>query len=420
MSGESFRREASVRLRENGLSVRSAARALNYDHAYLSRVLNGRQEPSEPMVRALDALVRAEGELIALIDVQEDSAWPRDCRGTMASARLFRPKEDADDMIRRTFLQAIAVTSALAIELPEDGGMQGEAAEFSLMNEHLWKVYQMARNKGSVAPVVREQLVALNDSLTRGGGKSHRALCEVASELYQLAGELAFDANRYADAKNSYALAASASREADSYDLWACALVRRAYIDLYERRYRDAVSALAAAENTAGRGDGLLPTRYWVASVQAQAHASLGNLAECERALDRAARVSELPASPRNCGWLRFDGSRLDEERGARYVQLGRLEAAERVLTGALEQRALADGKSFRRRGAVLSDLAAIGVRRRDPDQFLQFAEEALQLARKSSSGYIAMKLQELCSSFGSLSNDVRIAELGAEIEKLK
>jgi tetratricopeptide (TPR) repeat protein len=425
MSRESFRSAATARLRDKGLSVRSAARALNYDHAYLSRVLNGRQEPSDSLVQALDGLLSAGGALVELTGALDGGGQDRTCRATRASASVFPPKEDADDMIRRKFLQAIAVTSALAAALSEESGMlnseqRGEITDLSLMNSHLWQVYQLARNKSSVAPVVQEQLAALNESLVCGNGRNHRELCAVAGELYQLAGELAFDANRFTEASSSYALAASAGKEAKAYDLWACALVRRAYVDVTESQYKDASSALTAAEGIALRGDGSLSTRYWVASVQAQAHAGMGNLLECERALDRAEQVSELPASASNGGWLRFNGSRLAEERGARYVQLGRLELAEEALKSALGQGALAGGKSFRRRGAVLSDLAAIGVRRRDSDQVLHFAQEAVLLAKKSSSGYIVKKLQELRREFGPLERDRRVADLGVEIEKLK
>ncbi|MFD6593375.1 hypothetical protein ACFWFH_07775 [Streptomyces coelicoflavus] len=123
----------------------------------------------------------------------------------------------------------------------------------------------------------------------------------------------------------AYTLAASASQEAKSYDLWACALVRHAYIDLYERRCADAVGTLSAAEKVARRGDGSLSTRSWVAAVQAEAYAGLGDLAACERALDKAEKVTGLSGAAHNGGRPRFDGSRLAAERGARYLQLGRL-----------------------------------------------------------------------------------------------
>jgi hypothetical protein len=162
-----------------------------------------------------------------------------------------------------------------------------------------------------------------------------------------------------------------------------------------------------------------LSTRYWVASVLAEAYADLGDLTVCERALDRAEEVMHLDGSAHNGGWLRFDGSRLAEERGARYVQLGRLDLAETALTSALDHDALAQGQSFRRRGVTLADLAAIGAKRRDPEQVLKFGREAVQLARESSSGYVARRLQELRRELGPLTRDARVAELGAEIAAL-
>ncbi|WP_406284555.1 tetratricopeptide repeat protein [Embleya sp. NBC_00896] len=126
--------------------------------------------------------------------------------------------------------------------------------------------------------------------------------------------------------------------------------------------------------------------------------------------------MAELDGPGHNGGWLRFDGSRLAEERGARYVQLGHLDRAENVLVGALAQGALAPGQSFRRRAAVLTDLAAIGAKRRDPDQVVTYGREALQLARESSSGYVARRLQGLLGEFGQPAHDGRIADLQAEI----
>ncbi|MGP3947166.1 transcriptional regulator [Streptomyces sp. 7N604] len=328
-------------------------------------------------------------------------------------------------MIRREFLRVIAVTGALAalpadeVEALAEGVRRGASADFLRMNSHLWQVYQLARSKGSVYPIVREQLAALNTTLDGRSDVEARVLCSAAGDLFQLAGELAFDSNRYMDAAASYTLAASASKEAGSFDLWACALVRHAYVEMSERQYNQAVGILAAAERIAGRGDSSLSTRHWVASVQAEAYAGLGDLAACERALDQAEKVIDLGGRAHNGGWLRFDGSRLAEERGARYVQLGRLDFAETALMSALDQGALAQGQSFRRRGAVLADLAAIGAKRRDPEQVVTFGREALQLARESSSGYVARRLQDLQDEFGPLARNGRVAELGAEIAAL-
>ncbi|WOI59050.1 helix-turn-helix domain-containing protein [Streptomyces fradiae] len=329
---------------------------------------------------------------------------------------------DPDEMIRREFLGILAVSGALTA-LPDDeahalttASDQGAPRDFTRMNAHLWRVYQLARTKASVHPVVRDQLTTLSRAAS---GRHSRRLLSAVADLLQLAGEVAFDTNRYADAAASYTLAASVSREAGAYDLWACALVRHAYVELAENRFHQAEQLLTVARKLAGRGDTALSTRHWVASVQAQAYAGLGDLAACERALDRAEAVRDLAPGSADGGWLRFDGARLSEERGARYVRLGRLDLAEDTLRDALRQPALAPGQSFRRRGSVLADLASIGVRRRDPEQVAAYGQDAVELAKASSSDYVARRLRILCDELGGLGQDHRVAELKARIVAL-
>lgn len=97
-------------------------------------------------------------------------------------------------------------------------------------------------------------------------------------------------------------------------------------------------------------------------------------------------------------------------------MQLGHLDLAEDTLRTALTSGALKSGLSFRRRGAVLADLATIGAKRRDAEQVVTYGSEALQLAKQSGSGYVVRRLQMLRAEFGSLGQDRRVAELAAEI----
>jgi len=183
---------------------------------------------------------------------------------------------------------------------------------------------------------------------------------------------------------------------------------------MYERQFKDTVPLLQAASAVARRGDRQLSTRYWVATVQAQAQAGLGDLAACNRALDEAEVVQRLTGELHNGGWLRFDGSRLAEERGTCYVELGRPDLAEVALSDALSQKL-----SMRRRGSVLTDLASIGVLRRDPDQVLQHGTAALELATHTGSGYVGRKLQGLHSQLAPLATDSRIQSLSDHIAAL-
>lgn len=99
-----------------------------------------------------------------------------------------------------------------------------------------------------------------------------------------------------------------------------------------------------------------LSTRDWITSVQAEAYDGRGDLIACESARDRAEAVRGLTTNGVSSGWLRFDGTHLAEEPGARCVQLGRLDLAENTLRNALGREALAFGQSYRRRGAVFTE----------------------------------------------------------------
>jgi hypothetical protein len=99
----------------------------------------------------------------------------------------------------------------------------------------------------------------------------------------------------------------------------------------------------------------------------------------------------QLSGDGSNGGWLRFDGSRLAEERGACYVQLRCPDLAEATLGDTLHQ-----NLSARRRVSALTDLAIIGVQRGDVNRIITYADAALEVAEQTGSGFISRKLQDL------------------------
>ena len=337
----------------------------------------------------------------------------------------------SDDVKRRELLRLLSMIGALLATSGVDDQLDSNGLayffnssdqvddvavdEYAMLNTHLWRVFVLSRFKSTVFPMVRSQLEALTFSLGQSGTHAvHQRLCELVSELLQLAGEVFFDANRYTDAAYCYTLAAAASKEAGAFDLWACALTRHAFIGLYERRPDKAAMVLELAERLARKGDQSLSTRYWVSAVQAQAFARQGDSSACQRALEAAERIHELPGDVSNGGWLRFDGSRLAEERGACYVALRRFDLAENALGDALRQ-----NLSHRRRGSVVSDLAVIGAHRGDVDQIVAYADVALKMAEQSGSGFITRKLQGLQGHLAPLIGNNRIRQLDERIMAL-
>ena len=325
------------------------------------------------------------------------------------------------DMYRRELLRLLSIAGTAAalpgVAEPVSGFLaetrhRGDVRQHADLNAHLWQVFGLSTSKRSVYPLVQDQLrVLINRLNSAGSAAEHRQLCVLACELFQLAGEICFDGNRYADAAHCYTLAASLGREAGAYDQWACALTRHAYVSMYDRQHQEASSILDAAARIAARGDSQLTTRYWVAAVQAEAFAGLRDADSCRRALDAAsAVVGRNNSSPG--GWLRFDGSRLGEERGTCYLTLQQSEPAAAALTDALHHT-----PSLRRRGSILTDLAVIGVHRHEHDEVLAHGHAALDAAQQTrSSGYVGRKLHHLQGQLHPLLHDNRIAELHERI----
>jgi tetratricopeptide (TPR) repeat protein len=259
-------------------------------------------------------------------------------------------------------------------------------------NAALWVAFGKATQKPAMLSAVRDQAQVVARELGAALGEAHhRMVCAVAGDLFQLAGEVFFDADRYSEAAHCYSIAVEASRETGAFDLWACALTRQAYIAIYDRRDREALQLLDAAGRVAENGDRSLATRHWVAAVAAEAHAGAGDVAACQRALDRAAELDALSGTVGNGGWLRFEGSRLAEQRGSCFTRLHRPDLAEPAL-----REALSLDLSDRRRGLVLADLAVLAVRQGHIDEACSWGHAIIDIADRGHSGVIKRRLTDL------------------------
>jgi transcriptional regulator with XRE-family HTH domain len=392
--------------------------------AQLSRIENG------PPLRDLEKLTR----WARILGIPAQRLWfklPDNESVGPASAEDAQPASirrpglaEIGDVDRRELLQLVSKAGTLVVRL-QDTRLDLSAAtgpveratmdEYTLLNACLWRVFALSRTKRSALPPVREQLDVLVGAFQQPhSAATHQRLCELAADLFQLAGEILFDGNRYTDAALCYTLAATASREADAFDLWACALTRHAFLAVYEGQFAQAAPLLELAAGLARRGDGALSTRYWVSAVQARAFAGLGKLDACERALDRAERVTHLHGETHNGGWLRFDGSRLAEERGACYITLGHPRLAEAALSEASSRKL-----SARRRGTVFADLAMVAVQRRDADQLVTYAEAAVDTMRQTGSAVVGRRLLSLQAHLGPFLGDGHVRTLDEEITAL-
>ncbi|MEV0613104.1 helix-turn-helix transcriptional regulator [Nonomuraea sp. NPDC050404] len=425
------RRRLAERRKALGYSQELFADQLGIDRTTAGRWELGKTEPC-PYIRPkmCDLLKVTPDELDDLLGLREGHDQPPQTTsmpiviGQVVTEA--RSTGQSDDMYRRELLRLLSVAGTLMV-LPQSAnadvqdwvGQSGEADDIeqhTLLSGHLWQVFALAKSKRLVYPLVHDQLRLLVKQMDEvHSARDRHRLCVVACDLFQLAGEICFDSNRYTDAAYCYTMAVSAGREARCYDRWACALTRQAFVSLYDHEFPEARAVLSAAARIAQQGDSQLSTRHWVAAVQAEAHAGVGDRAACERVLAVADQVLDLADPARPGGWLRFDGSRLADQRGTCYLTLGRADLAEASLLAALGQ-----ATSLRRRGSVLTDLAALSLQRRDLDQFLHYAGCAVDVAEQTqSAGYVGRKLHGIQQQLQPFLSDALVIQLNDRITPL-
>ncbi|MFH8366101.1 multiprotein-bridging factor 1 family protein [Streptomyces sp. NPDC018031] len=166
-SGGDFGRRVAAALRERGWSLRAAARQLSYDHAYLSRVVSGKQAPSPQLAAALDALLDAEGTLVELAARLEDPGAAPDIAPLLSASA------------GSAYAQAIRETSARLVALDNEfSGMP-----IAEMSARAFKAVHRRLGEGDFDP------------------QHERDIQAAAAELAEVAGWALFDAEKHAAAR---------------------------------------------------------------------------------------------------------------------------------------------------------------------------------------------------------------------------
>ncbi|GAA1649080.1 helix-turn-helix domain-containing protein [Actinoplanes couchii] len=316
------RRSLLIRRREElGLSQEQLATRIQTDRTTVGRIERGETSPQPHTRKQLsDALQVSPERLTDLLTIDSskqdlNSPAPPISGGVVAEIHAT----GATDMYRRNLLRLLSVAATMALLPPHDdlGTAEGiwrsrDTDQLRQLTDSLWQTYGLATNKQLAYPLVEDQLRWLITAIGETRSEAERrTLCVIASELFQLAGEILFDGNFYTDALASYGHAASAAKEGRAYDQWACALVRHGFVSIYDHQYQEASNILDAAVRIADRGDSQLPTRHWVAVVKAQVSASMNDISGCETAFESAQRVTGQRNLMIPGGWLRFDARHL-------------------------------------------------------------------------------------------------------------
>jgi len=310
-----FTTEAREALGQKGLSIRAAARAVNYDHAFLSRVLNGKQGPSRQLVEALDNLLDKGGHLVALAPAQ----------APVPTLRQFRP--DAD------------MYSRIASVLNEPSKVDHPAVDWL---EHSLGEHRRAEDETGGAPllaIIKSQLVTVNDLGKHAREGVRDRLVSLASQYAQFMAWLCNDTGDKAGAVAWYDRAHDWALEAGDPNMAATTLSMKAHIAWSVNDGHRTLRLGEAARWHGGRVSSGI--EGMAAQMTARGNALLGDEDTARRVLDEAqtlvTKASEHPENEPD--WMYFYGDDwFTAQRGMIELDLNNGKPAVEYLTTALSR----------------------------------------------------------------------------------
>ncbi|MGW6274160.1 helix-turn-helix domain-containing protein [Streptomyces sp. NPDC055060] len=268
-----FAARARAALADKGVSIRGAARALNYNPSYVSRVLNGKQLPSPKLAQGLDQLVGADGVLVALAScdarpegVPSDASWD------------VGPGSDDD-------LEALEL--ARRVEASDVGPETLDRLEEAF--DGLAVAYQTYRPSALLRDVRRHSAYVtklLDERKTLG---EHRRLLVIGGWLSLLGATLHVDLKEGGAATARLRTATLLAEHAGHAEIRAWVYETKAWTALTAGDYPRAVQLSQAAQSIAPRGGSVT---VQATAQEGRARARLGERAEAYSAIDRVQHLA--------------------------------------------------------------------------------------------------------------------------------
>jgi len=245
-----------------------------------------------------------------------------------------------------------------------------------------------------------------------------RRLAAIVTETAGHAAWLSYDLNDRRSGEHYYVLAGVASREAGDSALGAYLQGFKSIIRAADGRTRDAL-ALVEEASEAAEPKATDTIVAWLAGLQAQALATLGENKSCYQALTRAQAAMDRTGTGEDPPWMfHFDAGRLQVVAGSCYRRLGKTRAAERALSGAITSLSAGCDSSgcTRRRSEILVELGWVAVQRQDIDEACRLAGESLRAALQASSMMGLKRVRELRAAMDPWQRTRAVAELDEQL----
>ncbi len=402
-----------------GLTLTGMAQLIHYSKGQLSKVERGIKTPSLELVRLCDAVLEADGSLVALL--QE---WPVRVTETAVQhgdEEVWVLQLSADDqswfapMSRRQAIAAgVASISAMTISRPTAAPVGASAETLGIFHSVFDQYRQLGQATAAdlLLPALIAQTQTIQQLSRKADSRTSRALLTLGSRYAEYIGWLIQETGNEQAALWWTRRAVDLAAAGGDHDFAAYGLVRHALITLYRD---DAMQTIELAQQAQGGG---APARIrgLAAQREAQGHALAGDYSACMRSLDRARPLlvqhtseSDAPViGPTNLadpaemvrGWCMYD--------------LGRPRAAAEIIDEQLvqvPQRAVRTRARYSARGALA--YAAAG----EIDQACQVAAQSLDGATSIGSATIGADLHSLARTLARYPRNALVRELTPKLD---
>ncbi|WP_433229076.1 helix-turn-helix domain-containing protein [Actinomadura formosensis] len=404
---------------ERQISQRKLAKRVPCDGGHLSKIVNGRKNPSPELAQRLDELLDADGELVTLARARRKASQGIRSGGganggdpddsTIAPLDLLslawtvgRLDQGVD---RRSVLQlapAVAAAPALGVGDPIERITRALTRPTSLGEDvvtHLEARCIGFHRLECVFPakrLFRALLAHLNEitSLLEAGAADRwrMRLARIAGESAVLGAWLAWELGDVARSSALYRVAELAARESGDPVIRACSAIYQSFALSEVVGHHAAFRTLEGARSLVpDHGD--LATRAWLMGRRAEEAAALGDISARRLIEEASALMADArPQSERS--WTRcLESPRMSHMRLTIATRLGDARGVHAELDELLM---LANDPAQKRTGRMLATIGLALTRMGDADEGVRFGERAVEAVRVSEAAYATSRLTEL------------------------
>ena len=236
-------------------------------------------------------------------------------------------------------------------------------------------------------------------------------LCSLSGETAQILGKTLFDMQEYTLAWSYYMFSLKAAQAASNHDLWAAGIGRLILLLIYWEHPQNALPLLEEVHQLT-----LQNTRItcWLAVVEAEVHAHLGDAESCDTALKTAKEISKNEPLGEDWYATGFSASRLAGYEGACFV---RLHQPGRALAALQQALSLLDPQAIRRQSTLLTDMGIAYAQQGNIQKACQFASQALSLTKQTKSRSVLERIRLVRSELEAWRELNEVQELEKHID---